>query len=307
MCKKEIKKRFLIEQNKIQKLLELENQKKGIKTKRTFFKKQIEEEDSDEDEINSKKKVVNLFIGRFDVEKFFNKEQVIEFKQGSFVNAFIFKDKSNTENKIETKHQQKEISVYKNKKKNNTTELKNLNDGRKSNFNSAHRFGSLSYIHHNRKPFMFLNKTNQQKNNNINKNNNKNSNLSIKEEYSTENTKEEKFDKKKLILHTQSDSSSKNKNKNKIKNENENKKNNKSNSNNIDNNLFIKTLIKTKKHNIMSSEETLKTFNTLTETKRLNSDIYLPNIFDKDNKSSYNKKMKKDKIIYFLKKKDFYY
>ena len=293
MCKKEMKKKLLIQQRKLQRLLEIENEKKGIKRKKTFFKKQVEEEESDEDELNSKKKVVNLFIGRFDVEKFFNKEQVIEFKQGSFVNAFIFKDKSNTENKIETKHNNREITVYKNKKNNNNNNKKNvlsspnLNENIK-NANNTHRFGSLSYINANHKPFMLLNKTK--------KINNKKLNISIKEENSLENTKEEKFDKKKLIFNTQSNSSNKHSNNQK---------------NNLDKNLFLKTLIRNNKNsNKLLSKETLKTYNTINTmsiTKRMETDYYLPNIFDNDFKLSLNKKMNKNKILNFLKKKDFYY
>jgi len=294
MCKKEMKKIFLIKQRKIQRLLEIENEKKGIKRKKTFFKKQIEEEESDEDELNSKKKVVNLFIGKFDVEKFFNKEQVIEFKQGSFVNAFIFKDKSNTENKIENKHNNREITLYKSKKNNNTNYKKNIlsSPNLKENIkttNNTHRFGSLSYINANHKPFMLLNKTSK-------KNNNKKLNISIKEENSLDNTKEEKFDKKKLIINTQSNSSNKNLNNQK---------------NNLDKNLFLKTLIRNnKKSNKILSKETLKTYNTINTmsiTKRIETDYHLPNIFDNDIKLSLNKKMKKDKILNFLKKKDFYY
>ena len=293
MCKKEMKRIMLILERKKQRLLEIENEKKGIKKKKTFYKNQIEEEDeSDEDEVNSKKKVVNLFIGRFDVEKFFNKEQVIEFKQGSFVNAFIFKDKTNTENKVETKHNNnKEIVIFKNKKHNNNNNNKtlsspNLKENHKnhSNNNNTHRFGSLSYIH---RPLMLLNKSTKK---------NKKLNISIKEENSLENTKEEKFDKKKLIIKTQSNSSY---------------KNSKNKSNNLDKNLFLKTFMRNKKKsNKFLSKETLKTYNTINTmslTKRLESDYYLPNIFDNEIKFSYNQKMKKDKILNFLKKKDFYY
>ena len=290
MCKKEMKRKMLILERKKQRLLEIENEKKGIKKKKTFYKNQIEEEDeSDEDEVNSKKKVVNLFIGRFDVEKFFNKEQVIEFKQGSFVNAFIFKDKTNTENKVETKHNNnKEMVIFKNKKhinKNNKTlSSSNLKEnGKNHSNNNTHRFGSLSYIH---KPFMLLNNTTKK---------NKKLNISIKEENSLENTKEEKFDKKKLIIKTQSNSSNKNLN---------------NKSNNLDKNLFLKTFMRNKKNSNKLSKETLKTYNTINTmsiTKRLESDYYLPNIFDNEIKFSYNQKMKKDKILNFLKKKDFYY
>ena len=65
-----------------------------------------------------------------------------------------------------------------------------------------------------------------------------------------------------------------------------------------------------KKSNKFLSKETLKTYNTINTmslTKRLESDYYLPNIFDNEIKFSYNQKMKKDKILNFLKKKDFYY
>ena len=49
------------------------------------------------------------------------------------------------------------------------------------------------------------------------------------------------------------------------------------------------------------------TINTMSITKRMETDYYLPNIFDNDFKLSLNKNMNKNKILNFLKKKDFYY
>ena len=39
------------------------------------------------------KKNLNLFIGKFNMKKFLDKEQIIELKKGDFVNAYIFKNK----------------------------------------------------------------------------------------------------------------------------------------------------------------------------------------------------------------------
>ena len=39
------------------------------------------------------KKNLNLFIGKFNMKKFLDKEQIIELKKGEFVNAYIFKNK----------------------------------------------------------------------------------------------------------------------------------------------------------------------------------------------------------------------
>ena len=54
------------------------------------------EKESDEelkfDEDIDKNKIINLFIGKFDINKFLKNQQKIELKKGGFVNAFIFKN-----------------------------------------------------------------------------------------------------------------------------------------------------------------------------------------------------------------------
>ncbi len=55
-------------------------------------KKEIKNSSSEE------KEKKNIFIGTFNMEKFLNKEQIIELQKGEFVNGYIFKNKFN-ENK----------------------------------------------------------------------------------------------------------------------------------------------------------------------------------------------------------------
>ena len=59
-------------------------------------KEKEKEKESDEelkfDEDEDKNKIINLFIGKFDINKFLKNQQKIELKKGGFVNAFIFKN-----------------------------------------------------------------------------------------------------------------------------------------------------------------------------------------------------------------------
>ena len=58
--------------------------------------KKEKEKESDEllkfEEDEDKNKIINLFIGKFDINKFLKNQQKIELKKGGFVNAFIFKN-----------------------------------------------------------------------------------------------------------------------------------------------------------------------------------------------------------------------
>ena len=71
------------------------NDKKKIKGSENEKEKEKEKEIDEDlkfDEDEDKNKIINLFIGKFDINKFLNHQQKIELKKGGFVNAFIFKN-----------------------------------------------------------------------------------------------------------------------------------------------------------------------------------------------------------------------
>ena len=53
------------------------------------------------EEEEENKKIINLFIGKFDINKILKNQQTIELKKGGFVNAFIIKNIKDTENEYE--------------------------------------------------------------------------------------------------------------------------------------------------------------------------------------------------------------
>ena len=69
---------------------------KKVKFEKKIIKKKIEDEEDFGFEIennnNDKNKIINLFIGKFNLKKFLEKKQIIKLKKEGFVNAFIFKD-----------------------------------------------------------------------------------------------------------------------------------------------------------------------------------------------------------------------
>ena len=69
------------------------SKKINIKDEKKEKEKEIESDELlkfEEDE--DKNKIINLFIGKFDINKFLKNQQKIELKKGGFVNAFIFKN-----------------------------------------------------------------------------------------------------------------------------------------------------------------------------------------------------------------------
>ena len=90
-------------QNQILLINNLKNKRKSIKLKKICKNLSFQERRNNLLKINEhqltnfseeeEKKNVNLFIGKFNMKKFLDKEQIIELKKGDFVNAYIFKNK----------------------------------------------------------------------------------------------------------------------------------------------------------------------------------------------------------------------
>ena len=64
-------------------------------------KKEINSDSDFKFEEEENKKIINLFIGKFDINKILKNQQTIELKKGGFVNAFIIKNIKDTENEYE--------------------------------------------------------------------------------------------------------------------------------------------------------------------------------------------------------------
>ena len=108
LCKIEIKKFNKVQikidepviKKAINKLFSVRNRnkvlEKKVKNEKKILKKNIEEEEDFglkiESNNNDKNKIINLFIGKFNLKKFLEKKQIIKLKKEGFVNAFIFKD-----------------------------------------------------------------------------------------------------------------------------------------------------------------------------------------------------------------------
>ena len=128
----------------------------------------------DDDDIPDKKKIVNLFIGKFDVNKFLDKEQIIEFKKGEFVNAFIFTNKKPSNLRVWSNSPgTREISIYnKQKKIANKKEIPAPEIYGEKNYRRIHRFNSTKFIDNVENKLLFPMKNNKKINNinNINYN-----------------------------------------------------------------------------------------------------------------------------------------
>jgi hypothetical protein len=147
----------------------------------------------DDDDIPDKKKIVNLFIGKFDVNKFLDKEQIIEFKKGEFVNAFIFTNKKPSNLKVWSNSPgTREISIYhKHKKIANKKETPAPEIYGEKNYRRIHRFNSTKFIDNINNKLLFQKKYNKKIiDNMINKSkNNQNENEDINVIYKDDNKK----------------------------------------------------------------------------------------------------------------------
>jgi len=88
--------------------------------------------DDEEEEEKGKKQMMNLFIGKFDAKNFFKNHQMVQLTNGSFINAFIFKNSEgqveqlNNDNNSNNENIKYNKSQYKFRKRdyNSTTNLK---------------------------------------------------------------------------------------------------------------------------------------------------------------------------------------
>ncbi len=91
----------------------------------------------DEDEENNK--IINLFIGRFDINKLMHKETKIELKKGGFVNAFIFKNLMNND-----ENDNKLFNFIKNAKKKYNKVISPIKTYRENSMNKFHHYLKLN-------------------------------------------------------------------------------------------------------------------------------------------------------------------
>ena len=248
----------------------------------------------DDDDIPDKKKIVNLFIGKFDVNKFLDKEQIIEFKKGEFVNAFIFTNKKPSNLRVWSNSPgTREISIYhKHKKIANKKETPAPEIYGEKNYRRIHRFNSTKFIDNINNKLLFQKKYNNKIINNCNKSkNNQNENEDINFIYKDDN-------KKTIDSYT---------NRNLLKKSlflKENAKNLKLNFDKNDNKSD------SKKSGFYSSRNKTNFSLGKTQTTNFNfqSNFYFPEL-KLLNKNKFQKKIKfnKSKIKYYLSKNDMYY
>ena len=248
----------------------------------------------DDDDIPDKKKIVNLFIGKFDVNKFLDKEQIIEFKKGEFVNAFIFTNKKPSNLRVWSNSPgTREISIYhKHKKIANKKETPAPEIYGEKNYRRIHRFNSTKFIDNINNKLLFQKKYNNKIINNFNKSkNNQNENEDINIIYKDDN-------KKTIDSYT---------NRNLLKKSlflKENAKNLKLNFDKNDNKSD------SKKSGFYSSRNKTNFSLGKTQTTNFNfqSNFYFPEL-KLINKNKFQKKIKfnKSKIKYYLSKNDMYY
>jgi hypothetical protein len=248
----------------------------------------------DDDDVPNKKKIVNLFIGKFDVNKFLDKEQIIEFKKGEFVNAFIFTNKKPSNLRVWSNSPgTREISIYnKHKKIANKKETPAPEIYGEKNYRRIHRFNSTKFIDNINNKLLFQKKYNNKIINNFNKSkNNQNENEDINIIYNNEN-------KKTIDSYT---------NRNLLKKSlflKENAKNLKLNFDKNDNKSD------SKKSGFYSSRNKTNFSLGKTQTTNFNfqSNFYFPEL-KLINKNKFQKKIKfnKSKIKYYLSKNDMYY
>ena len=268
------------------------NQKKKRFSSFQFDKNSILFED--DDDVPNKKKIVNLFIGKFDVNKFLDKEQIIEFKKGEFVNAFIFTNKKPSNLRVWSNSPgTREISIYhKHKKIANKKETPAPEIYGEKNYRRIHRFNSTKFIDNINNKLLFQKKYNNKIINNCNKSkNNQNENEDINFIYKDDN-------KKTIDSYT---------NRNLLKKSlflKENAKNLKLNFDKNDNKSD------SKKSGFYSSRNKTNFSLGKTQTTNFNfqSNFYFPEL-KLLNKNKFQKKIKfnKSKIKYYLSKNDMYY
>ena len=102
----------------------------GFRNKKGKFNKQKTSmqnfEESEEEELDTKEKMINLFIGKFDFKKLIEKAQKLNVKKSDFVSGFLFSsidDINNEDTKLQTF--QAPTQHYKEKKLKREKELKN--------------------------------------------------------------------------------------------------------------------------------------------------------------------------------------
>ena len=119
LCKRELE--YMKEEEEIEKL---EKERLG-----KYYNKKIHTNENEDDEIDNEEKIINLFIGNFDISKL-NNHKLIKIKKSKFVNAYLFTSDENDENnklqnfyaptKSYFKHKKNEKKIIKNEKfKNN--------------------------------------------------------------------------------------------------------------------------------------------------------------------------------------------
>lgn len=244
----------------------------------------------DDDDIPDKKKIVNLFIGKFDVNKFLDKEQIIEFKKGEFVNAFIFTNKKPSNLKVWSNSPgTREISIYhKHKKIANKKETPAPEIYGEKNYRRIHRFNSTKFIDNINNKLLFQKKYNKKIiDNMINKSkNNQNENEDINIIYKDDNKKTiDSYGNRNLLKKSLFGK--------------ENVKNLKLNFDKNDNKSD------SKKSGFYSSRN--KTNFSLGKTHtnfNFQSNFYFPEL---KLKNKFQKKINKSKIKYYLSKNDMYY
>ena len=247
----------------------------------------------DDDDIPDKKKIVNLFIGKFDVNKFLDKEQIIEFKKGEFVNAFIFTNKKPSNLRVWSNSPgTREISIYnKHKKIANKKETPAPEIYGEKNYRRIHRFNSTKFIDNINNKLLFQKKYNNKIINNCNKSkNNQNENEDINIIYKNDNKKTiDSYGNRNLLKKSLFGK--------------ENVKNLKLNFDKNDNKSD------SKKSGFYSSRNKTNFSLGKTQTTNFNfqSNFYFPEL--KLNKNKFQKKIKfnKSKIKYYLSKNDMYY
>ena len=116
--------------------------------------------DDEEEEEKGKKHMMNLFIGKFDAKNFFKNNQMVELTNGSFINAFIFRNK---EGQVETFNSENNNN---NNNENNVNYHKKQYKFHKRDYNSTTNLKSNSKYYKNNSD-LNIDSINKKKHNNI--------------------------------------------------------------------------------------------------------------------------------------------
>ena len=120
LCKRELENKK--EEEELEKL---EKERLG-----KFYNKKIHTNENEDDEIDNEEKMINLFIGNFDITKL-NTHKLIKIKKSKFVNAFLFTSDDNDNNNNTLQHFNSPTKNYFKQKK----KEKNINKDKKTKSN----------------------------------------------------------------------------------------------------------------------------------------------------------------------------